>query len=311
MSPIKSSLAKSVSKLLGVFKDTDLSLRGDVQISRRIIPPLQASGGTKTTSGDYTIHTFSYPTSDNFEVTQGEGEIDILVIAAGGAGGSGGPSGWYGGGGGAGGYVYVTGYSVTSGTYDVSVGQGGTGNGGGRGSDGADSTFNAPAPNADKILAKGGGGGGDGSYPGVSPEVTGNPGGSGGGAGAHLPSTSSSGGTALQPSQNPGFSNGTLEQYGYAGGNEAGGTGDGRGGGGGGAGAAGQSSPGGSPNGGGGAGRANSISGSSVTYAGGAPTQPSDPHPAPGVAGSGGAAAASSQTGGSGQPGIVIVRYLT
>lgn len=38
MSPIKSSLAKSVSKLLGVYKDTDLSLRGDVQTSRHIVP---------------------------------------------------------------------------------------------------------------------------------------------------------------------------------------------------------------------------------------------------------------------------------
>ena len=37
MAPIKSSLAKSVSKLLGVYKDTDLSLRGATQISRK--PP--------------------------------------------------------------------------------------------------------------------------------------------------------------------------------------------------------------------------------------------------------------------------------
>lgn len=38
MAPIKSSLAKSVSKLIGVYKDTDLSLRGDVQSSRYIAP---------------------------------------------------------------------------------------------------------------------------------------------------------------------------------------------------------------------------------------------------------------------------------
>ena len=30
MAPIKSSLARTVGKLLGVSKDTDLSLRGDV-----------------------------------------------------------------------------------------------------------------------------------------------------------------------------------------------------------------------------------------------------------------------------------------
>ena len=34
MAPIKSSLARTVSKLFGVQKDTDLSLRGDVQSSR-------------------------------------------------------------------------------------------------------------------------------------------------------------------------------------------------------------------------------------------------------------------------------------
>ena len=41
MAPIKSSLARTVSKLLGVSKDTDLSLRGDVQINRRIYAALQ------------------------------------------------------------------------------------------------------------------------------------------------------------------------------------------------------------------------------------------------------------------------------
>lgn len=37
MAPIRSSLSRSVSKLLGVFRDRDTSLRGSVQISRR--PP--------------------------------------------------------------------------------------------------------------------------------------------------------------------------------------------------------------------------------------------------------------------------------
>ena len=36
MSPIKSSLARTVGRLLGVQKDTDLSLRGDVQSNRKI-----------------------------------------------------------------------------------------------------------------------------------------------------------------------------------------------------------------------------------------------------------------------------------
>ena len=45
MAPIKSSLARSVGKFLGVFKDTDLSLRGDRQSTRFIEIPFVASGG--------------------------------------------------------------------------------------------------------------------------------------------------------------------------------------------------------------------------------------------------------------------------
>ena len=80
MSPLRSSLARTVGKLFGVSKDVDLSLRGNLQSSRKLNLPFQASGGTETTSGDYTIHTFSYPTSDNFEVTSGSADIDVLVI---------------------------------------------------------------------------------------------------------------------------------------------------------------------------------------------------------------------------------------
>ena len=48
MAPIKSSLARSVGKLLGVSKDTDLTLRGDVQSSRVEAAPISLSGGTIT-----------------------------------------------------------------------------------------------------------------------------------------------------------------------------------------------------------------------------------------------------------------------
>ena len=64
MAPFKSSLAKSATKLLGAFRDRDLSLRGFVQKSRFIDPftvagfyfgdsrdgNLTASGGTVTLS---------------------------------------------------------------------------------------------------------------------------------------------------------------------------------------------------------------------------------------------------------------------
>ena len=298
--------SKKESPILGI-----LGLGGGIARAAGGADPIDASGGSKTFSGSYTIHTFSYPTSDNFVVNSGEGECDILVIAGGGAGGSGGVAGWYGGGGGAGGYAYATGYSVAPGTYPISVGNGGSGNAGTRGSSGANSFFNLSGGSANSIFCQGGGGGGDGQYPGISPDAPGYDGGNGGGSGSHLDSSSSTpGGSAVQPAQNPGFSNGTLEQYGYAGGNEAGGTGDGRGGGGGGAGAAGQNSPGPTPlNGRGGAGRENSISGSPVTYAVGAPTYEGDPQPS--TSGSGGPGKAGGAAGGSGQAGVVIVRYLT
>ena len=61
MAPFKSTLARSVGKLLGVYKDTDLSLRGDVQ-SSRTLPPFEASGGdiNGAAPGDgYRYHLYS------------------------------------------------------------------------------------------------------------------------------------------------------------------------------------------------------------------------------------------------------------
>ena len=48
-----------------------------------------------------------------------------------------------------------------------------------------------------------------------------------------------------------------------------------------------------------------------MTYAGVAPTNPGDSHPAPGAAGSGGAGGASGTATGTGQPGTIILRYPT
>ncbi len=54
-------------------------------------PPasIQASGGTKTTSGIYTIHTFTSP--GNFIVTNagGPAQVEYLIVGGGGGGGSG------------------------------------------------------------------------------------------------------------------------------------------------------------------------------------------------------------------------------
>ena len=52
MAPFKSSLAKSAGKFLGIFNQTDLSLRGADQTSRFIEPPFIATGGTILTPGN-------------------------------------------------------------------------------------------------------------------------------------------------------------------------------------------------------------------------------------------------------------------
>ena len=215
MAPIKSSLARSVSKLLGVYKDTDLSLRGSSTSSRFIAPPpVAASGGNidgQPGGNGYTYHVFTGP--GNFTVTQG-GTIEILLVGGGGPSGSTQSSTTVGncGGGGAGGIVHATAYPIESGTHPITVGdpapQPLTPSPG----RGVDSTF-VDAGGPTTITALGGGGG---SYYGVGgspqPGGAGFPGGSGGGGGY----PGQPGGTANQPSQNPGISG--LLQYGNPGG---------------------------------------------------------------------------------------------
>lgn len=89
-------------------------------------PPFAATGGTITTAGDYTYHTFT--TSGTFAVTSGSRDIDYLVVAGGGGGGGVAPTGGYhagGGGGGAGGYRTGTAEAFSEST-TVTIGAGGT-----------------------------------------------------------------------------------------------------------------------------------------------------------------------------------------
>jgi hypothetical protein len=68
MAPIKSSLARTVSRLLGVSKDTDLSLRGDVQNTRFKFVPVSATGGTTSEPGNgYKYHFFT--SNGNFDMS--------------------------------------------------------------------------------------------------------------------------------------------------------------------------------------------------------------------------------------------------
>ncbi len=278
-----------------------------------------ATGGTITTSGGYTIHTFTG--SGTFTPT-GSGQVEYLVVAGGGGGGGG----WYAGGGGAGGYRNSTSGETTGGggsaesplavtaqAYTITVGAGGGGGANGtNGSAGNNSIFST-------ITATGGAGG-------ASYATNGTTGGSGGGAGASNGGGTYTGGAASSPTQ------------GFAGGNST--TSSTGAGGGGGAGAVGGDGYGpGSHGGGGGAGLSSSITGSAVTRGGGGGGGAS--FSASGIGGAGGAGgggkggdgatnnntAGTANTGGggggnggysggaapgsAGGSGIVIVRYLT
>ena len=237
--------------------------------------PFVATGGTKSTSGSKTIHTFTSP--GTFSVTSGSNtNLEYLVVAGGGGAG--------GGGGGAGGYRTGTGFSVGTGSYSVTVGAGGNGGSGGPippGNAGNNSVFST-------ITAAGGGSGGGAGGSGGN-------GGSGGGGGQDAGSAGSGNTPPTSPPQ--GNNGGVTQRNGYGGA-----------GGGGGAGQAGSNAVTASPviarGGAGGNGTANSISGSSVTYAGGGGggcntnTSPA-PGPGPGGSGGGGTGAFQHQTSGS------------
>jgi hypothetical protein len=234
-----------------------------------------ATGGTITCSGDFKIHTFTGP--GTFTVTQignaptnplgGPSNVDYLVVAGGGGGGFD-----TGGGGGAGGFreshstpvsgcytasplATPTGIIVTSTTYPITVGSGGTA---------GTSSVCVTAPNGSDsifgtITSAGGGGAGRGAS-----AVNSADGGSGGGGAAH-PSTPRSGGAGNTPPVSP--------PQGNAGANGVTGTGN-AGSGGGGATATGSSgtfvpSPLTRSGGNGGAGTTTSINGTPTAYAGG------------------------------------------
>jgi hypothetical protein len=85
--------------------------------------PYSATGGTVTTDGLYTIHTFTIPqTGTDFALTGKGIDIDFLLVGGGGGGGGGCPGST--GGGGAGSVIYKTGIPITIGSYTVTIGAG-------------------------------------------------------------------------------------------------------------------------------------------------------------------------------------------
>ena len=178
-----------------------------------IAPSVVGTGGTILQKEGYAYHYFGFnstsgDTSNSTFTLASAKTCDILVVSGGGAGGGRASDGTGNGGGGAGGYKAFTGQALTSGSYTVTVGRGGTG-GTTTGQNGFASTFQGLAsPTA-------GGGGG-------TRATLGNTGGSGGGTGSENTSTPAQG-TAGQ-----GFAGGTgasAPNYGGGGGGGAGGAG--------------------------------------------------------------------------------------
>lgn len=204
----------------------------------------KASGGVVSYVDGRIIHTFY--NSGNFVLGENI-TADYLIVAGGGGGGS------FGGGGGGGGVLTDTNHSLSSGSYPITVGNGGQGqqtyNSGNPGANGGNSVFGT-------FTAIGGGGGGT-RAGGGSVGHNGENGGSGGGGSPEDSGTKTIGGTATS---GQGYDGGSSLEYGWGGG------------GGGGAGAVGGDTSGSSSSqvaGSGGAGIASSISGSSAYYAGG------------------------------------------
>ena len=153
---------------------------------------LNATGGTITSAGGYTYHSFT--ANGTFTPPQA-GNIEVLMVAGGGGGG-----GHHGGGGGAGGVINDTSLAVTAQGYALVVGAAGTaGPNNQKGGYGGDSTgFGWTAS---------GGGGGGGIY------QVGQPGGSGGGAAGNTGNRA--GGATNQAAHTA--SSGTRTVYGNAG----------------------------------------------------------------------------------------------
>tara|TARA_Y100001970_G_scaffold288392_1_gene415555 strand:- start:6936 stop:8564 length:1629 start_codon:yes stop_codon:yes gene_type:complete len=204
---------------------------------------VQISDGVNTATRAFTIVEVTPPT------------IDVLVVGGGGGGGGGnrGNDNYSGnGGGGAGGYRTGE-FAMGAKTYTITVGGGGSGGPGGNSDATGGSNSEISAPGETTITSAGGGRGGRETQGGAS-------GGSGGGGGSRNGEGpgAGSGGSGNTPSTSPSQGNG--------GGN---GTNQNGAGGGGGANASGANGNAGGNGAAGGAGSANTITGSSVTYAGG------------------------------------------
>lgn len=190
------------------------------------------TGGTITTDGNYKVHTFNIGDTGTSFFACKAGNVASYLVVGGGGGGSGGTCG---GGGGGGGFQTGTDFAITSGSYTITVGDGGAVD-----TNGGNSVFSS-------VTAYGGGAGGTYGGPGGDGGCGGGGGGQGGGATYDC--------------------HAGVGSQGYNGGASTIDTGSASGGGG--AGQAGTNGGDGNNGGKGGNGTASSITGSSVTYGGG------------------------------------------
>ena len=225
--------------------NSDGSTSGTVNKTAVALP----SGGTKTTSGGYTYHTFT--SSGNFVNTIASLSTEFLLVAGGGGGGSGDDGSGGGSGAGAGGAIDGT-ATLNVGTYGVVIGGGGAGGqrsgGGNVGTNGSNSTFNSNTAigggfgldNGATTVGQGGGSGGGGFRSGSVGSGTSGQGTNGGsGAGAGAPGAGGGGGgkgggggnatSTNGGSGGPGINWKSLGTF-YAGGGGGGGDGSGPGG---------------------------------------------------------------------------------
>lgn len=254
--------------------------------------PILATGGSKSTVGSYTVHTFTNTGSNTFTISSGSGNVEYLVIAGGGGGFN-----CIGnqncGGGGAGGLrsnhpgipapLRAPALPLGPGSYPVIVGEGGTGGYYSYtsfcGSRGGDSTFASITSNGGGTSCFEPGGSGAGGFAGPSP----------GGSGNTPPTT--------PPQGNPGGEGNPYGNPSGCGGGGAGGSG----------------SPASGP-GLGGSGIALDFpgSGSPITYASGGNGSSRPASPLTSNSGNGGYSTYQvGNPGPNGSSGIVIVRYLT
>ncbi|MCW5549918.1 MAG: RHS repeat-associated core domain-containing protein [Opitutaceae bacterium] len=169
-------------------------------------PPTVATGGTVTTDGSYTRHTFT--SGGTFSVSEAIEDLEAVIVAGGGGGGM-----QHAGGGGAGGLLSLNGLNVAAGSHTIVVGDGGVGAVG----------YPTTGTNGGNSSALGhtaiGGGGGTGM------DQYGNAGGSGGGDG--YPSGGVRGGDGTSGQGHHGSRGNSLSIYDGGGGGGSGGVGNG------------------------------------------------------------------------------------